>query len=201
MQSSFVIFFVFMFTFCLSLVQYVASEQLLTTLSDCTLNAKTGTIDLPGVLDTMDYILFQLGGIKSNTLPAPAPEATHPTTRWPGWRTCPQRLHVRGGPASTSGATTGTFVVEVHLCLAKERMPIPLPHVTQEWFVCRAQEREAAVQGLLHEGARVLIHGSSGVGKDVLAGEVVRDTRIANCAGVRYVNPLQCIFRPCYPCL
>ena len=63
-----------------------------------------------------------------------------------------------------------------------------MSRVKRSWLVGGEQEVQDAIDGLLlaGQGARVLIHGSPGMGKDVVASEVVRDPRITNCPGVHY---------------
>jgi len=138
-----------------------------------------GGADLVKLLDSMDHILYQLGGIAANDLPAPLPEDNPPAPRWPMWRTALERLQ--------GAAAAATCEIEVRLALTGQRMTMPMgARVKRQWRVGREDEIELATASLLQRGARVLIHGGPGMGKDVVAAEVVRDARVTNCPGVLY---------------
>jgi tetratricopeptide (TPR) repeat protein len=64
--------------------------------------------------------------------------------------------------------------IDYDTTVAKRNIPLSLPGS----YVDRVEEVECIVDALLNDHARVLVHGVPGVGKDVLAIKVLRDSRI-----------------------
>ena len=122
-------------------------------------------IDVPAVLCTTGTILHQFEGI---ALPPPATLSSGdgPPTTWT-W-------NVDGLP-SLGGST-----VEVPVALSITGHGMRIPMSKERCLVGRDDTIKSAVSDLLKPNARVLIYGDPGVGKDVVAAEVVQDPEIQN---------------------
>ena len=109
-------------------------------------HATKDAVDLVNVLHTMNYVLFQLRGIKANTTPAPA-RGTHPSMpRWPIWS---KVLDSISSNVQSAQGHTATFDVTVQLVSTGQRMSIPVSRINHNWLVGRVAELERAVEAVL----------------------------------------------------
>ena len=125
-------------------------------------------VDILGVIQTMGDVLLALRGAGSAQAPATAPSGPG-TTSPPNWRHYDMVQQARTLAAASSGAEVP---VRVELTLSVVSMGIPLPN--DQYFVGRVKETQRVLDALEVQGARVLIHGIQGVGKDALLAHAMR---------------------------
>mmetsp|Transcript_32546 Transcript_32546/g.79193 ORF Transcript_32546/g.79193 Transcript_32546/m.79193 type:complete len:1147 (+) Transcript_32546:158-3598(+) len=89
---------------------------------------------------------------------------------------------IQNGTLSPQESPSG--IVSIKMTLSARRMAIPVPSL-QSNFVGRERELKQVLENLEKEGARVLIHGGAGVGKDTLATQAVCQKSIKGILGVQ----------------
>ena len=130
--------------------------------------------DLVKVLETMGKILHFFTGLKDSL----------PTTKWGD---VPETWTNHLSYATLLGQVRDDKVeMQVKLVRSRSRMTIPIP--PDECFTGREEDVRQVTKALMQNGARVLVHGPSGVGKSTLIAEVIRRGDISKYADISLVG-------------
>jgi len=131
-------------------------------------------LDLAKVLETMGKILNYFTGLKDSL----------PTTKW---GTVSETWSNHISYATLLGQVRdGKVDMQVKLVRSRSRMTIPIP--PDECFTGREDDLRQVTEGLMQNGARILVHGPSGVGKSTLIAEVIRRGEINKSADISLVG-------------
>ena len=132
-------------------------------------------MDMALLLTDMGAVLQGLQGApKQNIGGSTAPPPMAPNASWIHPATFQQGLN--------SVTPDGKVPVRILLTLSTGGMSIPIPPDGN--FVGRQRELAEIEQAVLQSGARVLVHGGPGIGKDLTVAEALRRPCIQNLSGV-----------------
>ena len=134
-------------------------------------SAKKKKTNILRILEKMGKVLHYLDGLKERL----------PSTKWGGVATgWTHHSAYRALSATTRG---GKVKMRVKLVRSPDRMTIPIP--ADMYFTGREDSVRRVTASLLQKASRVLVHGSSGVGKSTLVSEVIRSSPINSCEDIR----------------
>ena len=148
-----------------ALKQYTKARNVLFHNAD-----KDGQLDLEVVLSTMGRIVAWLESF--------APSSPQSSTKFTTCK-CASDWHHHTNVQKGLGQTGAQVDVRVELTMSPHRMEIPIP--PDRCFCGRETSVKDVTDALLaREGARVLITGVAGMGKDALAAAVLRSERVSS---------------------
>ena len=126
------------------------------------------------ILETMGKILHYLKGLKHHL----------PKSKWGGLP--PTWTNHTAYQTLLENVCDDKVEIQVKLVRSRGRMTIPIP--PDDYFTGREEDVRQVTDGLMRKGARVLVHGTSGVGKSTLVAEVIRSDEINSCEDIILVG-------------